>query len=301
MSRHTPFYSDVQTHYDLSDDFFALFLDPSRTYSCAYWKHPEYTLEDAQRAKIDLALGKCELEPGMTLLDVGCGWGATMLRALDAYDVNVIGLTLSRNQYDYVSAQLARRENHARHAEVRLQGWEEFDGHVDRIVSIGAFEHFRQERYADFFDFAYTALPSDGMMLLHTIVMYGLDYLRANEIPLTREDIAFMRFIREEIFPGGQLPLPMSAAPLGVREYAREASFTVTRIHPLQLHYAKTLDCWAENLRAHRAEAIEIAGAATYDTYMRYLIGCADHFRIGHIDVMQFTCSKAPRLDIQWA
>ncbi|GAJ86650.1 hypothetical protein NBRGN_110_03160 [Nocardia brasiliensis NBRC 14402] len=81
MSRHAPFYAEVQSHYDLSDDFFALFLDPGRTYSCAYWKESGYTLEQAQRAKIDLALDKCALQPGMTLLDIGCGWGATMLRA----------------------------------------------------------------------------------------------------------------------------------------------------------------------------------------------------------------------------
>lgn len=96
MSKLTPKFSDVQAHYDLSDDFFALFLDPSRTYSCAYFEPETLTLEQAQQAKIDLALGKLNLEPGMTLLDVGCGWGSTMKRALEHYDVNVIGLTSAR-------------------------------------------------------------------------------------------------------------------------------------------------------------------------------------------------------------
>ena len=99
MSEFKPFFTQVQSHYDLSDDFFRLFLDPSMTYSCAYFPREDMTLEQAQRAKIDLSLGKCDLQPGMTLLDIGCGWGSTMLRAHEKYDVNVIGLTLSDNQY----------------------------------------------------------------------------------------------------------------------------------------------------------------------------------------------------------
>jgi cyclopropane fatty-acyl-phospholipid synthase-like methyltransferase len=93
-----PHFEDVQAHYDLSDDFFALFLDPTRTYTCAYFERDDMTLEEAQTAKIDLALGKLALRPGMMLLDIGCGWGSAMLRALECYDVNVVGLTLSKNQ-----------------------------------------------------------------------------------------------------------------------------------------------------------------------------------------------------------
>ena len=98
----TPHFADVQAHYDLSDDFFRLFLDPTQTYSCAYFERRDMTLEEAQLAKIDLALGKLGLQPGMTLLDVGCGWGATMRRAIEKYDVNVVGLTLSKNQAAHV-------------------------------------------------------------------------------------------------------------------------------------------------------------------------------------------------------
>ena len=103
-----PHFEDVQHHYDLSDDFFALFLDPTRTYSCAYFERDDLTLEQAQIAKIDLALDKIGLQPGMTLLDIGCGWGAASLRALQRYDVNVIALTLSRNQQAYVEGLLAQ-------------------------------------------------------------------------------------------------------------------------------------------------------------------------------------------------
>jgi cyclopropane-fatty-acyl-phospholipid synthase len=102
----TPHFGNVQAHYDLSDDFFRLFLDPTQTYSCAYFERDDMTLEEAQLAKIDLALGKLNLEPGMTLLDIGCGWGATIRRAIEKYDVNVVGLTLSENQAAHVQKTL---------------------------------------------------------------------------------------------------------------------------------------------------------------------------------------------------
>ena len=107
------------------------------------------TLQEAQIAKIDLALGKLGLRPGMTLLDIGCGWGSTLMRAIAKYDVNVIGLTLSHNQKKHIEAQFAESDS-PRSKEVRLQPWEEYDEPVDRIVSIGAFEHFGFEKYDDY-------------------------------------------------------------------------------------------------------------------------------------------------------
>src|SRR6201997_1008501 len=126
-----PRFEDVQAHYDLSDDFFRLFLDPTQTYSCAFFERDGMTLEEAQIAKIDLSLGKLGLEPGMTLLDVGCGWGATIMRATEKYDVNVIGLTLSKNQQQHVE-QMFARSGSPRSTKVLLQGWEQFDEPVDR-------------------------------------------------------------------------------------------------------------------------------------------------------------------------
>src|SRR5271168_2257853 len=115
----------AQAHYDLSDDFFRLFQDPTQSYSCAYFEREDMTLEEAQIAKIDLALGKLALQPGMTLLDVGCGWGSTMRRAIEQYDVNVVGLTLSRNQAAHVQRSLDEMDT-PRGKRVLLQGWEEF-------------------------------------------------------------------------------------------------------------------------------------------------------------------------------
>lgn len=126
MTTLRPYYEESQAIYDLSDEFFSLFLDPTMTYTCAYFERDDMTLEETQTAKIDLALNKLNLEPGMTLLDVGCGWGGALVRAIEKYDVNVVGITLSRNQYKYSQTKLASVRTE-RTAEARLQGWEEFD------------------------------------------------------------------------------------------------------------------------------------------------------------------------------
>ncbi len=281
-----PHFEDVQAHYDLSDDFFRLFLDPTQTYSCAYFKEDDHTLEQAQIAKIDLALGKLGLQPGMTLLDVGCGWGATMMRAIEKYDVNVIGLTLSKNQRDHVE-QVFAASGSPRSKRIELMGWEEFDEPVDRIVSIGAFEHFGFDRYDDFFNLAYRLLPEDGVMLLHTITSLTFDQMVEKKIPLTFEAARFAKFILTEIFPGGRLPTPEK-----VDEHSSKAGFTLTRTQSLQPHYARTLDCWAAALEANRDKAIEVQSEEVYDRYMKYLTGCARGFRVGYIDVNQFTLEK---------
>src|ERR1700716_3611385 len=178
-----PHFEDVQAHYDLSDEFFRLWLDPTQTYSCAYFERDDMTLEEAQLAKIDLALGKLGLEPGMTLLDVGCGWGSTMMRAIERYDVNVVGLTLSENQKAHVEKVSAESDS-PRSKRVLLRGWEQFDEPVDRIVSIGAFEHFGFDRYDAFFKMANDVLPDDGIMLLHSITGLHPDEMRDRGMPL---------------------------------------------------------------------------------------------------------------------
>ncbi|WP_176749563.1 cyclopropane mycolic acid synthase family methyltransferase [Mycolicibacterium grossiae] len=281
-----PHFEDVQAHYDLSDDFFRLFLDPTQTYSCAYFERDDMTLEEAQRAKIDLSLGKLGLEPGMTLLDVGCGWGATIRRAIEKYDVNVVGLTLSRNQQAHVQKVLDGIDS-PREKRVLLQGWEQFHEPVDRIVSIGAFEHFGRDRYDDFFKMAYDALPADGTMMLHTIVKPDDEEFAERGLPVTMTKLRFFKFIMDEIFPGGDLPQPVT-----VKRHATAAGFEVKLVQPLRLHYARTLDLWSAALEAHREEAIAIQSQEVYDRYMKYLTGCADLFREGYTDVCQFTLTK---------
>ncbi len=170
---------------------------------------------------------------------------------------------------------------------MRLQGWEEFDEPVDRIVSIGAFEAFKAERYPLFFEKAYSLLPDDGRMLLHTILAHTQKFFRDNGIKLTISDLKFMQFIGTEIFPGGQLPavedIEQLAAGLGVHPRARA---------PAAPHYARTLDMWAANLVANHDEAIAITSPEIYDRYMKYLTGCADFFRRGITNIGQFTLVK---------
>ncbi len=287
-ARLKPHFEDVQAHYDLSDDFFRLFLDPTQTYSCAYFERDDMTLEEAQIAKIDLALGKLGLEPGMTLLDVGCGWGATMMRAVEKYDVNVIGLTLSENQKTHVDRLFAESDSD-RSRRVLLRGWEQFHEPVDRIVSIGAFEHFGFDRYDDFFKTAYAILPDDGVMLLHTITGLTFPQMADRRIPLTFEVARFVKFMLTEIFPGGRIPSIEKA-----QEHSAKAGFHLTRRQSLQPHYAKTLDTWAGALESRREQAIAVQSEEVYDRYMHYLTGCAKGFRVGYIDVNQFTLEKQP-------
>jgi cyclopropane-fatty-acyl-phospholipid synthase len=283
----TPHFHDVQAHYDLSDDFFRLFLDPTMTYSCAYFdRGRDVTLEEAQIRKIDLALDKLGLRSGMTLLDVGCGWGSTMRRAIEKYEVNVIGLTLSKNQASFVQKAFDAMDT-AHSRRVLLQGWEQFDEPVDRIVSIGAFEHFGYDRYDDFFKTAYRILPDEGRMLLHTITALSGPQVVERGLPMSEDLASFGEFIATEIFPGGQLP-----AIETVEYHSTNAGFTLTRRQSLQPHYARTLDHWAEALEAHHSEAIKVQSEEVYQRYVKYLTGCAMAFRIGYIDVNQFTLVK---------
>jgi cyclopropane-fatty-acyl-phospholipid synthase len=282
----TPHFDDVQSHYDLSDEFYQLFLDPTQTYSCAYFERDDMTLEEAQRAKVDLSLGKLGLQPGMTLLDVGCGWGATLRRAIEKYDVNVIGLTLSKNQAEHVQKSFDALDTQ-RSREVRLNGWEQFHEKVDRIVSIGAFEHFGFERYDDFFKMAWDALPVGGTMMLHTIVVPSDQELADRGIKMTMTRARFALFMMQEIFPGGRLPTVAI-----VEDHATRAGFEVTRVQPLREHYARTLDLWAEALKARKDDAIRIQSEEVYERYMKYLEGCANLFREGATDVCQFTLVK---------
>jgi len=277
---------NVQAHYDLSNEFFALFQDPTRTYSCAYFPREDMTLHEAQVAKLDLTLDKLGLEPGMTLLDIGCGWGSILKRAVEKYDVNVVGLTLSKNQHAYCQQVLDGIDSN-RSRRALLCDWAEFNEPVDRIVIIEALEHFGFHRYDDFFKFAYNALPADGVMLLHAITGLHVKQVMERGIPLTMEMAKFIRFIVTDIFPGGRLPMIET-----IEDHSAKVGFKITRVQSLQTDFAKTLDLWAEALQARKDEAIAIQSEEVYERYMKYLTGCAKAFRMGYIDCNQFTLEK---------
>ena len=281
-----PHFEDIQAHYDLSDDFFGLFQDPTRKYSCAYFTGPDATLSEAQIANVDLNLEKLDLKPGMTLLEVGCGWGLTLRRAMEKYDVNVIGLTLSKNQQAYCR-QLLGEIDSDRTFDVRLEGWEQFHSPVDRIVSIEAFEHFGFERYDDFFKTCFDILPDDGRMTIQSSVAYHPYDLAARGKKLTFALARFIKFMYTDIFPGGRLPSTSMMI-----EHGEKAGFAVPEAISLRTHYIKTLGLWADALERNREAAVTATDEATFDKYMRYLKGCQFYFIDESIDVSLVTYFK---------
>ncbi|MBI5735719.1 cyclopropane mycolic acid synthase family methyltransferase [Mycobacterium adipatum] len=281
-----PHFEDIQAHYDLSDDFFGVFQDPTRKYSCAYFTGPKVTLSEAQIANVDQHLDRLNLKPGMTLLEVGCGWGLTLQRAMEKYDVNVIGLTLSKNQQAYCN-QLLGGIDSQRTFDVRLEGWEQFSGSVDAIVSIEAFEHFGFERYDAFFDTCFASLPSGGRMTIQSSCGYHPDDLAARGKKLTFELARFAKFMIDVIFPGGRIPSTQMMVDHGVK-----AGFTVPEVLSLRNHYIKTLGIWAARLEHNKDQAIAAAGEEHYNDYMRYLTGCQYYFVDETLDVSLVTYEK---------
>ena len=281
-----PHFEDIQAHYDLSDDFFGVFQDPTRKYSCAYFTGPDVTLSEAQIANVDQHLDRLDLKPGMTLLEVGCGWGLTLQRAMEKYDVNVIGLTLSKNQQVYCN-QLLDNVDSDRTFDVRLEGWEQFHSPVDRIVSIEAFEHFGFERYDDFFKTCYDVMPDDGRMTIQSSVAYHPDEMVARGKKLTFALARFAKFIMEEIFPGGRLPSTSMMVAVGEKN-----GFTVPETLSLRNHYIKTLGIWAAALENHKDEAIAATDEENYNRYMKYLTGCQFYFVDEALDVSLVTYLK---------
>ena len=279
-----PHFEEIQAHYDLSDDFFGVFQDPSRTYSCAFYERQDMNLAEAQMAKIDLALGKLDLQAGMTLLDVGCGWGSVMKRAIEKHDVNVIGLTLSKNQSAF-GQRLLDAIDTDRSARCSCAAGRSSTS-LDTVVHRGV-RGLPQRAVCGVLRDVLPHPASGGRMVLQTIMGHPLKRWPDMGVPITISDLKFMRFIAKEIFPGGSIPCDED-----IVELSRAAGFSLEDTQFLNKHYVRTLDAWAENLEAARDEAIAATSVEVYERYMRYLTGCADFFRRGISELGQFTLTK---------
>jgi cyclopropane-fatty-acyl-phospholipid synthase len=265
----------IQQHYDVSDAFYALWLDPRRVYSCAYYREPDLSLAAAQEAKLDLVCRKLRLRPGERFLDVGAGWGGLLLWAAEHYDVRATGITLSRNQHAHVTREIEARGLSGR-VEMRLQDYRRLseDEPFDKIASIGMFEHVGRANLPRYFARLRRLLRPGGLLLNHGITAGGT---RNAQLGAGIGD-----FIERYIFPGGEL-LHVSH----VLRVMAEAGLEGVDTENLRPHYGRTLWAWSDALEARRDAAAELAGEATLRAFRLYLAGSAAAFEHGWMALHQ--------------
>ncbi len=256
-----------ERHYDLGNDLFERMLGPRLIYSCGYWKDAA-DLEAAQDAKLDLVCRKLGLKPGMTLLDVGCGWGGLARFAAERYGVRVHGITVSREQMER-----ARRDAGPLPVTIELLDYRSLEtGTYDAVASIGMFEHVGLKNYATFFDVVRRRLADDGLFLLHTI--------GGNESSSTTDP-----WIERYIFPNSLIPSLAQVAT------AAEGRFVVEDLHNLGADYERTLLAWNANVERHREELETHYGARFLRMWRFYLMSCAGAFRARYNSVWQIVLS----------
>ncbi len=279
----------IEHHYDVSNDFYKLWLDARMVYSCGYFPSGGETLDDAQSAKLELICRKLRLKAGERLLDIGCGWGGLAIYAAQNYGVSVLGVTLSDAQ---LQEGLARVEaaglSHLVTLELRDyrdvlgedRPGKDGEGTFDKISSIGMSEHVGRKRMAEYFATAYRALKPGGLMLNQAITG-GIGQAK---VPILLQS---GNFARRYIFPDGEL-LPVYET----QKYADAALFEVRDVENLREHYAATLSHWSSNLEAHQDEALAYLGTERYRLWRIYLNACVYYFRAGHLSVFQTLLAK---------
>lgn len=267
---------NVAHHYDIDGRIFRMFLDQDMQYSCAYFPEPGTALEDAQQAKCRHIARKLLLQPGQRVLDIGSGWGGLALRLAREADVQVTGLTLSREQLE-VARKRAEQAGLSGQVEFRLQDYREHRGQYDRVVSVGMFEHVGPPNYRTFFGRVRQLLTSDGVALLHTIGRTGPP---GSTHP----------WIRKHIFPGGYIP-----ALSEVSRSVEKNGIVTTDLEVLRLHYADTLAAWRERFHRRWHDAADCMGESFCRMWDFYLASCEAAFRWR--DLVVFQLQLATRLD----
>lgn len=259
-----------QAHYDLGNDLYTAMLDPYMAYSCGYWANAQ-TLEQAQQAKLDLICRKLELKPGMRLLDVGCGWGSLMRFAAEHYQVECVGLTVSREQAllgQQLAGSLPVRFEFADYRQYSPSDGRRFD----RVASVGMFEHVGQKNYRAYFDMVRRSIADDGLFLLHTI---GKN-LRGRAID---------PWIEKYVFPNGALPA------IGEVADASESQFVTEDVHNFGADYDRTLMAWHQRFEAAWPRLSGRYDRRFYRMWRYYLLACAGSFRAREDQLWQFVMS----------
>lgn len=259
-------------HYDIGNDLFEAMLDKRMTYSSAYWKNEAADLTEAQEAKLDLICRKIKLEPGMRILDIGCGWGSFVRYAVQKYAVEAVGITISKEQ-----AELARERCDGLPIDIRILDYRDLTEEFDAIVSVGMFEHVGYKNYGKFMQVVRSCLKSEGLFLLHTI---GSNYSTHHGDP----------WLDRYIFPNGMLP---SIEQLGK---ASEYLFVMEDWHNFGTHYDKTLMTWFAQFESNWSKLKGKYGDSFYRMWKYYLLSMAGSFRARSIQVWQIVYSKAGAL-----
>jgi cyclopropane-fatty-acyl-phospholipid synthase len=274
----------VQFHYDLSNAFYALFLDPEMQYSCAYFPRWDADLAEAQRAKLDMICRKLRLAPGDRFLDIGCGWGGLVCHAAQHYGATAHGVTLSQAQHDFAQEKIARLGLQDR-VTVELKDYRELSGEYDKIASIGMFEHVGVDDRAAYFKRMRGLLRPRGIMLHHAVTR-----------PAKRTEKAFRRkrpeyaAIVNYIFPGSDLDhIGNTVATL------ERNGFEVHDVEAWREHYARTTRLWCQRLYANRAIAEAEVGAPRTRLWLLYLAGCSLGFERGGIGICQTVITRRAR------
>lgn len=271
----------IQYHYDVSNEFYQLWLDENMVYSCGYFENGNEDLATAQLKKIDHILTKIQVQPGHSLLDIGCGWGALVLRAASKFGAQCVGITLSQNQYD-LARERVKAAGLDEQIEIRLQDFRDVEGQFDRISSVGMFEHVGKANLPDYFLRVRDLLTDDGIAMNHGITSTDADS--------AGNSLGGGEFIDRYVFPNGELPHISLAL-----EAAQRGGLEAIDIESLRRHYAKTLDIWTQNFEERKDEISKLVDEEMFRIWRVYLAGCAYVFEHDKASIYQIVCRKAGR------